>query len=530
MPKVSSWRLHARGRTRLVDEAGFSLVEAIVSLTLASMLILSLTYTLGSGLKGVQDTRLFQQATALGTQTVEQARDTSYDALVMRTADLDVGDTAIGTSGGYRVYDPDGGGGLSAERVVHQATTVTGGVDPHVTTETVGGATFSIRRYVTWVDEDSQGGTSQDYKRLSTLVTWNSPTGPHRYRTSTFLTEALRGLPTPKFTVTPTTQTEITTPGVAASFPHTIVNNGIADAYDFRVSSTPSGWTLTFYRDVDQDGVYTSGGDGTTALSDTNGDGAPDTGSVAPGASFPLVIYVQIPTSQPVGSTDLDLVIRSGLDSTVRNAITTDTLIVTYAPTTLYLHNNPTPPTADTTAQSSLTMNSTAPTATTLRAYSTNYYNVAGRPGRHLATSTSGISESGSSTQTDAARSAWWNYSIPSARTYSGTPSYRIFVANADFDCSRTMNVRVQLRQKTTAGSNTTVSGRLRTANRTATPVGSGGVCPFLLLSGDWPAISGWNANTTQAFEVKVSTLSATGGAVLHAFDTTAYDSSVTLP
>lgn len=44
-----------------------------------------------------------------------------------------------------------------------------------------------------------------------------------------------------------------------------------------------------------------------------------------------------------------------------------------------YLHNDPTPPTADTTAQYNLTMTSTAPTATILRNYDTNRANRAGR-------------------------------------------------------------------------------------------------------------------------------------------------------
>jgi len=46
-----------------------------------------------------------------------------------------------------------------------------------------------------------------------------------------------------------------------------------------------------------------------------------------------------------------------------------------------YLHNNPTPPTANTTAQYNLTMTSTAPTATVLRNYDTNGAN---RPGRGI--------------------------------------------------------------------------------------------------------------------------------------------------
>jgi predicted ribosomally synthesized peptide with SipW-like signal peptide len=48
-----------------------------------------------------------------------------------------------------------------------------------------------------------------------------------------------------------------------------------------------------------------------------------------------------------------------------------------------YLHNNPTPPTANTTAQVNLTATTTAPTATTLRRYDTNA-GCANRAGRGL--------------------------------------------------------------------------------------------------------------------------------------------------
>jgi hypothetical protein len=44
-----------------------------------------------------------------------------------------------------------------------------------------------------------------------------------------------------------------------------------------------------------------------------------------------------------------------------------------------YLHNNPTPPTANTTAQYNLSMTPAAPTATTLFRYDTNNANIAGR-------------------------------------------------------------------------------------------------------------------------------------------------------
>jgi hypothetical protein len=57
----------------------------------------------------------------------------------------------------------------------------------------------------------------------------------------------------------------------------------------------------------------------------------------------------------------------------------TSTASGSFSATTYYLHNNPTPPTGNTVAQANLSMNTTAPTATTLFNYDTNLDSSRGR-------------------------------------------------------------------------------------------------------------------------------------------------------
>ena len=84
--------------------------------------------------------------------------------------------------------------------------------------------------------------------------------------------------------------------GGVSSFNNYVWNTGnIADTYNLTVSSSnlPAGSVVEFLR-----------ADGVTPILDSNGDGIPDTGSLAVGASLPIVVKVRFPasvTNTPVG-------------------------------------------------------------------------------------------------------------------------------------------------------------------------------------------------------------------------------------
>ena len=74
---------------------------------------------------------------------------------------------------------------------------------------------------------------------------------------------------------------------------HTLTNSGNGtDTFNFM--STSSGFTVTYYLDADDSGTFTSGDN---LLSDTDGDGKPDTGPLTAGGSIQLLIAYAVPTS-----------------------------------------------------------------------------------------------------------------------------------------------------------------------------------------------------------------------------------------
>ena len=84
--------------------------------------------------------------------------------------------------------------------------------------------------------------------------------------------------------------------GGVASFNNYVWNTGnITDTYNLTIGSSnlPAGSVIEFFR-----------ADGVTPILDSNGDGIPDTGSLAVGASLPIVVKVRFPaslTTVPVG-------------------------------------------------------------------------------------------------------------------------------------------------------------------------------------------------------------------------------------
>jgi uncharacterized repeat protein (TIGR01451 family) len=107
-----------------------------------------------------------------------------------------------------------------------------------------------------------------------------------------------------------------TTPGTTAVFAHTLTNNGnVAERFNLGWSSTgsftPSG--VSFYRDADGSGTVTPGD---LLLTDTDGDGNPDTSPVAAaGGTLALLAAVVTPPAGPVrASAAVTLTATSSLD------------------------------------------------------------------------------------------------------------------------------------------------------------------------------------------------------------------------
>ena len=170
-------KLRAR-LSRLDDEAGFSLVEAMAAITILAVGIFAVAQalTFGLGSTGLSRQKLAARA-ALDQQMTHVTSTTDPDYWVNQTA---------------QTYDPDGSGPLSAEPLVRVA-----GASPalqhYQSPFIVGSTTYSVYRYVTWVDSPTDGtgvsdaadgnndgvsdANGHDEKRVTVVVTYTDELG-----------------------------------------------------------------------------------------------------------------------------------------------------------------------------------------------------------------------------------------------------------------------------------------------------------------------------------------------------------------
>jgi hypothetical protein len=181
--------------------------------------------------------------------------------------------------------------------------------------------------------------------------------------------------------------------------------------------------------------------------------------------------------------------------------------------TSWYLHSNPTPPTANTTAQFNLALNSTAPTAATLYNYDTNCDT---RSGRSFVRNTGLVSEA-----TVCRYATWRSAALGAARTLNGTATLVVWA-----------------RKTTTGGTTPTLRAFLRIWNPTTstyTELGSASVgvtndssTAFASYSPTW-ALASVAVPAGRQVEVKIVVTGGTRNVEI-AYDTTAYPSALTLP
>ncbi|WP_028313896.1 isopeptide-forming domain-containing fimbrial protein [Desulfatibacillum aliphaticivorans] len=109
-------------------------------------------------------------------------------------------------------------------------------------------------------------------------------------------------------------------------YPIEVCNYGnSADVIDLTVQSS-QGWTWTLWLDLDLDGMVEDDGD--YILTDTDGDGKVDTGSLAVGACRTILALVTIPAGSADQSQDTTLItVASSVDPTVTDSVTLITTV-----------------------------------------------------------------------------------------------------------------------------------------------------------------------------------------------------------
>jgi prepilin-type N-terminal cleavage/methylation domain-containing protein len=524
LKKRTIWRLHS-------DEGGFTLIESMAALVILAVVLIALTSTMVSGYGALRTTKEEQQATGVGNEALEWARSISFDSLAMREDDAtiptDTRMTSCTAPSGYSyAFDPDGTATqFGCEPVVSSATG--GAVEIHKDVVTVDGEEFSVSRYVTWVDID--GGDIKDVKRFTAIVEWSSQGQPRTYRSSTLISKARKGLPTPSFTVAPMATTKVVSPGNQAVFMHTIQNLGVLDRYDIGYFVHPDRtWIPEFYKDVNNNNTY----DGPTVdefgnpvpaidtqIVDTDADGQVDTGNLTTNSTFKFFMVVNTSSGDALGTEPVNLNITSGIDGTVlKTAI--DKVKVGDANLHLYLQNYPSPATGDTVSQRGLAMiEDTPPTATTLYNYSTDLY--ASGTGRS-------VHKGGNKDSSDLTKFVSWNYQMPERTLFNGTATVTIWAKNQQpsnpDDCTKKIRVKAALRTKASSTTDSKIADLKEEEVSIAT-----GSCTTWQQATITLAISNKWVEQDQWLELKIFHPGDTDD-VLYAYDTVDFPAKVVLP
>jgi len=172
------------------------------------------------------------------------------------------------TWGDEAPYPPNGAG---TGGVFYFKVKVDDGVTEGTTVENAAAATFQLE----------SGGTTYTYESNKA--------------TATVAGEAA-------VTVTPGSNVASGDPGDVITYAITVGNGGnSSDVIDITYTSS-AGWTWDLWYDANDDGI--AGNEGDFLLTDTDGDGIVDTGSIAQGGSVAILVAATIPAGTSSGATD----------------------------------------------------------------------------------------------------------------------------------------------------------------------------------------------------------------------------------
>jgi len=486
-----------------VPDAGFGLIEVMISLVVASIVLSAVAAGVVMGVKATTLSRINQQAGDVLDATIEQARAASYDSLAISSSDPNLSvanDSRLVTSGCpnsgtmcIRVPNQTGSGTMLENLVT---TSATGYVTNHVkaVTAKTNKVTFSVYTYITKPSDE----TNASYKRVTAFVTWKEYGSSHSREASTYVTSTRRGLPLPHFKLTPVTATSRTVnPGTRVYFGFKLTNLGAPDAFDFTASDESLGWS--YYVDNGDGSFDPSNPAAETAMADSDGNGVRDTGLM--NANVFVIVWVirTVPSSAPTGTSTVTFKAQSvaqpslgaGVSSLTQNtSVIVQNGVITPSPTatptstpttspctpvgtaassgTLYYLHNTSDGTAstgaDTAAQYPMTFSSDSPGAGSLGDYSTGdgYSSVTGRVLKP-------VTASNSVSTADQVADFRYQVTAPGGTTYGGTASVTLWVEPASGLSSDPVNFQVYIVRRAVNGNNTTLTTMATVASSNTT-------------------------------------------------------------
>jgi type II secretory pathway pseudopilin PulG len=310
------------------DEDGLSLVEVLIAMFVLSIAVLALASTAAATVTSLRVSRERQLATVAASAAIEEVRSYEYRDIAHPHDEVTPAtdpDYVSGTAPYEFAHDDQ-----NAEPLVVSAD---GRVSPHAWTSDDG--RLMIRVFVTWYNDPSTA-TAHDARRITAIVRWDDPAGGEgEVRQSTLVAEAGRGLPQPRFHVSPS-ELMRHTPGLVC-FTHSLRNIGATDRYDWQLfdsdgepASVVNNWTLRAVADrweaqiwfgtPDYDGSNKPNTAAPNLWRDETGNQRPDSpGEVEAGETQTITVcYTPSNHPQTNKAPTLSFVIRSAFDETVK--------------------------------------------------------------------------------------------------------------------------------------------------------------------------------------------------------------------
>lgn len=283
-------------------DEGFTLVEVVVAVALASIVFIGLGAVINASIRSTQARRMEQQALAIVTEASETAASLAYAELALLDSDATHGFVPGDT------WDPDAAGPLPAEEIVLETS---GGATPHLRTETRGNVTYTIQQWVTYGDSDPTDTEFQDFKRAITEVSWDFVNTTQTRRTESIVFKRAQGEAIgAEFELAEYAHLVVdAVPGETIVFANVLSNvGGVSDSYDIDIVQE-IGWTAELTR-AD-----------TLPLVDTNANFLLDTGwpvGQPAGSDLDLVFTVEVPADAEPGDYDfIEITFISVVDPTV---------------------------------------------------------------------------------------------------------------------------------------------------------------------------------------------------------------------
>lgn len=479
----------------------------------ATIVLMAVAAALTAGISANRTIKGNEQATGLANRVIEDARNTQFDNLILKTDTAAFNDPTNGlTSPSAGVWNYQ-----SAPGIVEPIEHATNGpfLLKNVISDPALGVTFTVHTYITKEDTGTTtlGGGLNKTRRVTAIVSYKRDGATFSAKSSTVITRTRRGLPEPKFEITPLSQTVPAAQDYDLVLSHTIRNLGVTDTYDFDPpTAARSSWNsgLLLYADTNESGLYEAGVD--QLLVDTNGNGKVDTGTVPTSGTAQYFLVYHVPATEANGNVAVTTKISSGAHSTVFQTIS-DVAQVTFEWDRYFLYNQAL--FADEPVDSGLTgtfsnsafpfpmpMDPRTPSETDatggtiywnhLPDYATNQSDVTG-PGRPVWPAAAVVAANGTLNSTTARTVAVWEHKVlPTA--VSPTPTFgpywwtQLYLANpGTIPCDTDIKVRMYLNKVTGNGATsatgtftvTTLAQKAAVIDMSSAGSASGSTCEF---------------------------------------------------